>query len=318
MTLERDALKALENWYGALPVHGPSGGPARGTIGAALVVIDRLMKDYDLDLSSHRASGQGQLRGVSKSAVARVLAQYDETRPFLKEGGRTNRGGPGDIGALLGALAPLRLDKLPKAARNATLNRLQERLVEKVREYHGRKRLRVLFDPAVTVWETIHEILSLAHENNKEGPVAQYLVGAKLTLRFPGIEIRNSSYSTADEPQGLPGDFLVGDTAFHVTVAPMAGVFEKCRANLDAGQRAYLLVPDRRLAGAREAAEDAAQKRISVESVESFVSQNIEELATFQKGSVAEGLRRLLEKYNKRVAAVEDDKSLLIEIPQNL
>jgi hypothetical protein len=80
----------------------------------------------------------------------------------------------------------------------------------------------------------------------------------------------------------------------------------------------YLLVPDRVLQGAKELAKQALEGRISVQSVESFVAQNIEELATFRKDELISGLRRLLETYNQRVDAIEIDKSLLIEMPHNL
>jgi hypothetical protein len=38
----------------------------------------------------------------------------------------------------------------------------------------------------------------------------------------------------------------------------------------------------------------------------------------FGKAALAKNLRALLEKYNERVLAVEIDRSLLIEIPENL
>ena len=97
MDKQQTAIELFIKWYEALPTYPASGGPARGTISAALVVLDRLMNDYDLHLSSHRAGGQSQIRGASKSAAARILAGFGESRPFLKEGGRTNRGGPVDI-----------------------------------------------------------------------------------------------------------------------------------------------------------------------------------------------------------------------------
>ena len=41
-------------------------------------------------------------------------------------------------------------------------------------------------------------------------------------------------------PSGRPGDFVVGDTAFHVTVSPMPPVLDKCEANLRNGYRSML------------------------------------------------------------------------------
>ena len=152
----------------------------------------------------------------------------------------------------------------------------------------------------------------------KEGQVAQYLVGAKLALRFPDAQVRNDSYSTSDAQSGLPGDFVLGSTVFHVTVSPMPAHYDKCRANVQAGYDVYLLVPDRLMVGARQNTEGLLPGRISVHSIEAFVSQNLEELSCFARPQRKAGFRTLLETYNSRVDAIETDKSLLIEIPQNL
>lgn len=311
-------LRAFKDWYSSLPSHKPSGGPARGTIGSALVVLERLKNDFDLDLDTHRAAGKSQIKGASGAAVARILANFGETRSFLKEGGRTNRGGPGDIGGMLEAIATADLNGLALCGRNEVLKELQSFLVDKVREYHSRQRLRVVYDPSKSTWSSVHDLLNIARDNGKEGPVAQYLVGAKLELRFPQIRVENDSYSTADDQLGRHGDFLVGDTVFHVTVSPMAAVYQKCTRNLREGLRVYLLVPDARLAGTRQNAEATMTGKIAVESIESFVSQNIEELSVFESQDVIEGFRHLLETYNKRVDAVETDKSMLFDIPRNL
>ena len=53
-------------------------------------------------------------------------------------------------------------------------------------------------------------------------------------------------------------------------------------------------------------------------AIESFVGQNIEELGGFGRGGLAEGFRRLLDKYNERVEDTETDRSLLIKLPANL
>jgi len=149
--------------------------------------------------------------------------------------------------------------------------------------------------------------------------VAQYLVGAKLECRFPDATVDNLSYSTADQQLGRSGDFLVGDTAFHVTVSPNPGHLERCQTNLRQGHRAFLLVPYSRLEGTRQNVSGTSlNERVSVEAIESFVSQNLEELAHFSSNERREHLRLLLETYNRRVDAVENDKSILVEIPENL
>ena len=311
-------LAAFGLWYDSLPLQ-PNKFPARGAIGAALVVLEHLEEDYNLDLDSHRAAkGQAQIRGLSGAAVSKILADFGETRPFLSEGGRTNRGTPGAVGSMLKCLEKMKLDELEGGERIVALNILQGFLVEKVKEFHGRQRIKFVFDPRKTTRQIVREILEAAQQTGKLGPVAQYLVGAKLQLRFPDIKVSNDSYSTADVQLGRKGDFMIEDTAFHVTVAPMPAVYDKCKSNLDAGCRVYLLVPESAAVGARQNAELIAQGKVAVESIESFVGQNIEELSAFsQKGLLTEFLK-LLETYNQRVDQAESDKSMMIEIPANL
>jgi len=98
----------------------------------------------------------------------------------------------------------------------------------------------------------------------------------------------------------------------------MFGVYEKCKHNIENGFRVYLLVPAGKFAAAKENAEEIAPGKIAVESIESFVSQNIEELSDFSKDRLAHGFYRLLKTYNDRVDAIEIDKSMLVEIPRNL
>jgi hypothetical protein len=98
----------------------------------------------------------------------------------------------------------------------------------------------------------------------------------------------------------------------------MPAHYDKCKANVQAGYDVYLLVPDRLMVGARQNTEGLLPGRISVQSLEAFVSQNLEELGGFTRPKRNAGFRILLETYNSRVDVIETDKSLLIEIPQNL
>jgi len=318
MTKAVRPLDAITNWYDKLPVHKASGGPAKGTIAAALVVLERLKGTCDLELEAHRAPGGSQIKGASGQAVKKILERYGENRPFAKEGGRTNRGGPGDIKLLLDALKNTGIANCADEQRHAVLEELQRFLVGKVIEFHKKERIKLVYDASKTTWQAVQALLALARENGKEGPVAQHLVGAKLELRFPNKEIGSESYSTADDQLGRPGDFCIGDTSFHVTVAPMPALYQKCQKNLDDGYRVYLLVPDRTLSGARQNADLILPGKIAVESIESFVSQNIEELSDFSKKKLTCGFRKLIDTYNTRVVRSETDRSLLIELPKNL
>ena len=80
-----------------------------------------------------------------------------------------------------------------------------------------------------------------------------------------------------------------------------------------------LLVPDNRLEAARQNVEDRGiLGRIAVESIETFVSQNLSELSEFGHRELLNTLAELLRLYNRRVDEVESDKSLLIQVPRIL
>ena len=314
----RKPPKEFEEWYTSLKFVKANNGPANGSIATALVVLNRLSTDYDLDFNAHIADGGMQIRGASGAAVGVILKSFGEERPFAKEGGRTNRGGPAEVKALLQMLKSLRLERKSEDERNEVLYSMQSFLVDRVRDFHNRQKIKLTFNPALSTWHIVHNLISEATAEGKAGYVAQHLIGAKLQLRFPNIVVSNESGSTADMQTQRPGDFLIGHTAFHVTVAPMQPVFDKCRHNLRQGLRPFLLVPDSKLIGARQIAEQTSEQQIAVESIESFVSQNINEICVFDKNHLTNSFKELVEIYNRRIDEVETDKSLMIELPSNL
>ena len=80
----------------------------------------------------------------------------------------------------------------------------------------------------------------------------------------------------------------------------------------------YLLVTDSKLAAARQMGDQFCLGQIAVESLESFLSQNIEEISVFTVEHLKSKMASLIKLYNERVDAVEMDKSLMIELPSNL
>lgn len=311
-----EAPRPFRDWYASRNLYG--GFPAKGTMTGALVVLERLKADLDLRINAHTTKGGSQIKGASGASGRRLLERFGETRPFSTEGGRTNRGLRGDIKAMLVALVETGLEGMAVGERIAILEACQRLIVNQVRDYHNRQRLKIVFEPAQSTRELVRQILDKGKERGQSGQVAQYLVGAKLALRFPQIEVQNEKYSTADQQLGRAGDFLVGDTAFHVTMTPMDGVYERCYRNTVEGQRVYLLVPDEHVQSARARVTDLVPGRVAVESIESFVGQNVEELAGFSQRDLLERFYELLKTYNRRVEAIELDKSVMIEIPPNV
>ena len=216
-------------------------------------------------------------------------------------------------------MAPLKLDTSPKTDRQAVLADMQRWLVySKVSLYPEPRRIRFHYALHCTAWDNINRLLATAEKAGKAAHVARHLVGASLALRFPDAAIRNDSYSTADAPSGQPGDFVVGDTVFHVTVSPTPSHYDKCKANVSAGYEVMLLVPQDKYSAIVLYMQTILPGRATVDSIEAFVARNLEDLGHFTRARRISGFRKLLDTYNERVDAVESDKSLLIEIPHNL
>ena len=56
--------------------------------------------------------------------------------------------------------------------------------------------------------------------------------------------------------------------------------------------------------------------RVGVQSIESFVGTNIEEMGEFEADDIKVGIAWLIRKYNERIYACETDKSLMVEEPE--
>lgn len=304
----------IKNWWESFPPRSRS----RGNIAGGLVILENLRDNFDLNIEAHKATGSDQLRNATRPNVQRILARFGEERILLKEGGRTNRGLMRNLQPLLKALSDAGMGLLAAETREVELGNMQSFLADKTRDIFNAEKISFDYRQDMTSREIVGMILESARKHRKTGEVAEYLVGAKLALRFLNYEIRNSAASAADDQTDEQGDFQINDCVFHITVSPNRGHYDKCQHNLTNGLRVFLLVPDEMLAGARQNADLETNGRVSVESIESFVSQNIEELSDFAGDKVSQNIKLLLEKYNERVAEVETDLSLQIRIPAAL
>ena len=314
MTDKSNYVRVVEKWWASFAPRSRS----RGNIAGGLVLFENLRSTFDLDIESHKAERSDQLRNASRRNVQVILARFGEDRVLLKEGGRTNRGLVRNLTSLLAALSEAGLGQMSSQERNLELTAMQKYLSDRATDIFNSDKISFAFRQGMTSRSIIGGILESGRERGKEGDVAEHLVGAKLALRFPNYDIRNSAVSAADDQTDEPGDFQLNDCVFHVTVSPNSGHYDKCKVNLGNGLRVFLLVPDRVMLGTRQNADLETEGRVSVESIESFVSQNVEELSDFAGGDVSRNLRTLLNVYNMRVADVETDLSLQIRIPSVL
>ncbi len=312
---EELALEVLSVWFdGEKPPSGAD--PLRYVVCAGLAVTERMREKFPLERDDY-VTERNQVR-TSGTLIKAILARFGENRSYAREGGRTTRGTVPAAEKLVTRLNDVQvIGEQSTKQRNQIADTLQGWLVEKVRIFFDQQKINVELNFDKPTPQIVADILTAA--GTKRGGVAHHLVGAKLALRYPKIEVENRSYTAADLQSGLPGDFLISDTAFHVTVSPMPPVVERCRENLRNGYRAILLVLDSRTAAAKQFAEDLGiDSRVGIYAIEDFVGRNIEELGEFSDQNVRAEFRNLLVKYNERIEQVEPDKSIMIEIPHNL
>lgn len=306
-----DYTELIKIWWETTP-------HSRGNIAGGLVLLENLRSNFDLDIESHKAERSDQLGGATLPNVQKILARYGEERILLKEGGRTNRGLIKNLSPLVDAMINAKMASLSDDDKDRALEKMQSFLADKAKETFNSEKISFDYKKGMTSRAVVSTILESGQKREKAGAVAEYLVGAKLALRFPDYDIRNSAASAADDQANEQGDFQINDSVFHVTISPNRGHYDKCQRNLANDLRVFLLVPDSMLAGARQNAYLEMGSQVSVEAIESFVSQNIEEISDFSNERIACNIKSLLEKYNERVAEVETDLSLQIEIPAAL
>ena len=270
-----------------------------------------------LELATLRTSRKGQVAGLGRESVQRILSGHGIIKILAEEGGRTSRGSLGlaeDYASFLNLLL--------KRGSICTqdLVTAENWWIEQVKLYFNRQCFRVEIDPSLSMSKVVRSILEEARRRQQETPgatiegtVLQHLVGAKLALIGTENLVTHGS-NVADGPTDRAGDFKVGDTVFHVTTAPTDRLMAKCMDNLGAGLRPVVICPRERAQVALQLAEMAGIKdRIDLFEAEAFISLNVNEVAKFLGGEMGGTVKALLAHYNRMVDENESDPSLRIE-----
>lgn len=288
----------------------------KGALCVALVVT-RHAKERGLPLKPEelRTEGKGQVLGLGKGAVQAILKEHGISRVLAEEGGRTSRGSLGNMETYVAFL-----NAFPKKGGAFDLDRVERWWVERVREFFASKPFVLRFDSSKSLRAIIRDLLAQALTRQREAPgtmyvgaVLQHLVGAKLDIVLGGIEHHGSS--VADGVSGRSADFLVGDTAIHVTTSPGEALLRKCGRNLESSLRPVVVTLSDQVAVAEGLAKQAAvADRLDVLDAEQFLAGNIFEHGRFEQAGRMTTAGALVEKYNEVVAAHETDPSLRIEL----
>lgn len=313
MTNQKEALaleshQILDEWLKSCTRHGKI---ARNTVAVGIVVLDHLRQTSQVSREEVISPG-GEIKGA-RSGLRQTLEKYKIPKIYLKES--TTRQGPQDGQRLFEAFQwGKKFGILSDEERNDLVLGLIARLVQLARNWLERKNLSVDIDrrQAPTAW------IQLLVENARTrsgGILEQHLVGAKLERRFTEINIPNHPAHAGDRQTTRDGDFSVSDIVYHVTATPGRSVIQKCAANLQVGKHPILLVPSNQENRAKVLAEDEGiGKELIILSLEGFIGANIIELAIEEHKDFFAILQEIVNIYNKRLAEVETDLSLQIEV----
>lgn len=310
MTLQLQAQHILDDWLLSCTRANKL---SRNTIAVGVVVLDHLRQKSPV-LRDEVLSSGGEIVGT-RSRLHEILKSYGVTQPekYLKE--VTTRQAHPDGKRLFEMFGYGELfSDISTESRNTILLELISQFINEINKWFDRQALKIVFERTHSPTEWIHRILEAAR-NKSGGVVEQHLVGAKLQTRHAKAEISNFPGHAGDVQTGRPGDFLVGNTVYHVTTAPSPQVIRKCRTNVESGLYPILLVPDEMVSKAKSFAEYAGiEKRISVIAIEDFIALNLVEMANDSASQFFDVLIQIIEIYNMRLEEVETDMSLKIEV----
>lgn len=285
---------------------------------AVVIHISRYAKVHGLPLDADAliTEGSGQVLGLGRSAVQNILNDYGITQVLAEEAGRTSRGSIGVMRAYVAFLNDLQIKK------PALLDEIEAWWIERVKEHFSAKPFRLRFDPAKGLQAIIQDLLAQARKRQQEstgmmyqGAVLQHLVGAKLELAMPELQITHNGFSVADAVSDRSGDFVLDDSIIHITTSPGEAVIRKCQRNLEGGAKPIVLTVADGVPVALGLAKNAGLAgRIDIMDAEQFLAANLHEIALFKTSERRTTLGKLIETYNRIVSENETDPSLRIEL----
>lgn len=287
---------------------------------AVVLHITRYAKDnglpLDVDQLITKNGSGGQVLGLGKGSVQRVLNDYKITKVLAEEGGRTNRGSIPIMRSYVALLNELHKDEI------ADLEEIEAWWINCVKEFFASKPFRLRFDASKGFQAIVHDLLAQAKKRQQEangikyqGAILQHLVGAKLELAMPELTITHNGFSVADAVSDRSGDFVIDDSIIHITTMPGEAVIRKCQRNIEAGEKPIIITLTEGVIVAKGLAENAnLSGQIDIMDAEQFLAANLHELSLFKTSERRMTFEKLIEVYNRIVLENETDPSLRIEM----
>jgi hypothetical protein len=308
ISIKQQGHIALDEWLKSCERRGSI---SRNTVAIGIVVLDHLRRASPV-LPEKVISRGGEIKGA-RSGLGRILEEYGLPSSYLKEA--TTRQSHQD-GQRLFSDFKWGDDflTLSENERDELLLELIGVLVNLAHQWLKRQNLKLDINRRQAPASWINLIVENA-KTHSGGVVEQHLVGAKLARRFKEIPIPNFPAHAADQQTARAGDFTISNLVYHVTATPSRNVIQRCVQNTRVGLDPILLVPREQEYKAIALAEDEGIRlEITIISIEDFIALNIIELATEEGKNFFAVLQEIVAIYNSRLAEVETDLSLQIEV----
>lgn len=289
----------------------------KGGLCVALIVTQTAKeKGLPLDPESLRTAEGGQVSGLGKAAVQKILAQHGIAKVLAEEGGRTSRGSLG----LMDTYVQL-LNKMHKA-KSLDLDQAEKWWIEKVRLHFAAEGAKFHFDTGKSLRANIEDLLQQIQEVQSNsggttyvGAMLQHLVGAKLDLVLGEGKIKHHGFSVADQSTERYGDFQIDKVAIHVTTHPAEALIRKCAENLSMGLKPVIITIGENVGGVIFLLKNAElEDRVDILDAGQFLTANVYERSLFQAAGCKVTLVKLLERYNEIVTECETDPILKIDL----
>jgi hypothetical protein len=285
-----------------------------GAMGTALIITRRARRDgLPLDPDRLNTPGGGQVAGLSGKNINGILEEHGVTHRVGTESGRTSRGTP--------TLAKLYAGFLNGASLSPTdLEHIEGWWVARFVDYFNSQPFKLNYDTSRSLAAVIEDLLAQAIARQKKNPgtmyagaVLQHLVGAKLELAMPTVNITHNGASVADAVSSRSGDFVLDNAIIHCTMAPGDALMQKCKDNLRSGTQPIILTVGKGVGTAQGLAEThGIEGRVEVMDALQFLAANLYEMSLFRAADRRVKVAELVAKYNEIVGANEADASLRI------
>jgi Domain of unknown function (DUF4928) len=291
----------------------------KGGLCVGLVVTETAReKGLPLEPEDLRTDEGGQVAGLGKAAVQKILEAHKISKILAEEGGRTSRGSLGLMEAYVRTLNELHKEG------SLNLDVALAWWIDKVRAHFASEGPKFQFDPGKSLRANIGDLLEQAEElqaagggTNYVGAMLQHLVGAKLELVLGVGKLSHHGFSVADHSTARKADYQIDSTAIHVTTHPSEALVRKCGDNLKTGLKPLIVTIARSVQPAEFLLEAAnIGDRVDVLDAAQFLTANVYERSFFKTAACKTTLTALLNLYNSIVSKCETDPSLIIQIPR--